>query len=136
MREEIEADFVAWESPSKVAKDYRLAHRAALYRHAHAFGLFEKRKRNVQAALERIIEKAGDVEVTASAVVAAVQAYAKINAQGQWIDRTEHVNLNELFEHMTQGELEVYARDGKLPGWFTHALIATPTHGQEAKNDE
>ena len=53
-----------------------------MYRHAHAFGLFEKRKRNVRAALERIIEKAGDVEVTAAAVVTAVQAYAKINTQG------------------------------------------------------
>ncbi|HKW34451.1 MAG TPA: hypothetical protein VJN92_15680 [Candidatus Acidoferrum sp.] len=135
-REEIEAEFVAWESPAKLAKDYRLAHRAALYRHAHAFGLFEKRKRNVRAALERLIEKVGDVEVTASAVVAAVQAYAKINAQGQWIDRTEHVSLNELFERMTQVELEVYARDGELPGWFTQAMIATPVDSQRAKNDE
>jgi hypothetical protein len=51
--------------------------------------------------------------------VTAVQAYAKINAQGQWIDRTEQVNLNELFERMTQEELEMYARDGQLPVWFT-----------------
>ena len=76
------------------------------------------------------------MEVTASAVVAAVQAYAKINSQGQWIDRTEHVNLNELFERMKQGELEVYARDGKLPEWFTQEVIATPTNSREAKNDE
>lgn len=33
----------------------------------------------IRAALERIIEKAGEVEVTAGAVVAAVQAYSKIN---------------------------------------------------------
>jgi len=38
---------------------------AAAYRHAHARGLFAKRQRNVRAALERIIEHAGDVEVTA-----------------------------------------------------------------------
>jgi hypothetical protein len=35
-------------------------------------------------------------EVTASAVVAAVQAYSKINAAGQWIDRNEQVSLNDL----------------------------------------
>jgi hypothetical protein len=43
----------------------------------------------VRAALERIIERAGDVQVTASAVVAAVEAYAKNNASGQWIGRIE-----------------------------------------------
>jgi hypothetical protein len=51
-----------------------------------------------QAALGRIIEKAGEVDVTASAVVAAVQAFAKINAAGEWIERTEIVSLNQLFD--------------------------------------
>jgi hypothetical protein len=48
-----------------------------------------------------------------------VQAYAKINAAGQWIDRSEQVNMNDLFERMTRAELEAYARDGELPDWFT-----------------
>jgi len=95
---------VNWESPAKLAEEYGLADRTTVYRHAHALGLFEKRKRNVRAALERIIEKSGEVEVTASAVVAAIQAYAKINAQGQWIERSAHVNLNELFERMSRDE--------------------------------
>ena len=96
----------------------------------------EKRRRNVRAALERMIEKSGDVDVTASAVVAAIQAYAKINAQGQWIDRSEHVNLNELFERMTSNELESYAREGTLPNWFSQAVSATPFNSQEAKSDD
>jgi len=54
--------------------------------------------------LERIIEKAGEVEVSASAVVAAVQAYCKVNAAGRWIERSEQVNLNELFERMSTKE--------------------------------
>src|SRR5215831_11420769 len=116
---EIEADFVGWKSPALIAQEYGLADRTSVYRHAHAFGLFEKRKRNVRTALERIIEKAAEVEVTSSAVVAAVQAYSKINAQGQWVDRSEHLNLNELFDRMSKDELEAYARDGKLPAWFT-----------------
>jgi hypothetical protein len=78
-------------------------------------GLFSKRQRNSRAALERIIERSEDVEVTASAIVSAIQAYAKINANGQWIDRVEGVNLNELFDRMTKAELETYAREGTLP---------------------
>jgi hypothetical protein len=100
-REEIEAAFIGRRSPTAIAEEYGLADRASVCRHAHALGLFQKRQRNVRAALERIIEKAGDVDVTASAVVAAVQAYAKINAAGEWIDRTETTSMNDLFERMS-----------------------------------
>jgi hypothetical protein len=89
----------------------------------------------VRAALEKIIERAGEVEVTAPAVVAAVQAYTKINATGQWIDRSEHVNFNELFDRMSQEELVAYARAGTLPRWFTNTMAATTGSGQsEAHN--
>jgi hypothetical protein len=124
---EIEADFVSWRSPEVIAQEYGLADRASVYRHAHAFGLFPKRQRNVRAALERIIEKAGEVDVTAAAVVAAVQAYSKINATGQWVDRSEHVYLNDLFERMTLEEMEAYARDGSLPPWFKETVSTTVT---------
>ncbi len=117
-REEIEGDFIGWRSAVEIADAYGLADRASVYRHAHALGLFAKRQRNIRAALERIIERAGDVDVTASAVVAAIQAYAKINSAGQWIERTEQVSLNDLFDRMTTQELEDYAQSGVLPGWF------------------
>ena len=101
------------------------------YRHAHALGLFDKRRRNIRAALEHILEKAGDVDVTASAVVAAVQVYAKINGAGEWIDRTETVSMNDLFERMSVIELGAYAQSGKLPGWFSGALGATAGGSQK-----
>jgi hypothetical protein len=131
-RGNIEEDFIRWRSPAEIIKAYNLGNRSSVYRHAQAFSLFAKRQRNVRVALERIIEKAGEVEVTAAAVVAAVQAYAKINAAGQWIDRSETVNLHELFERMTQDELEVYARDGKLPAWFTQVVAATATDTEKS----
>jgi hypothetical protein len=126
-REEIEAAFIGWESPAAIAQQYGLACRTTVYRHANAFGLQAKRQRNIRAALERIIEKACEVDVTASAVVAAVQAYSKINAAGQWVDRTEQVSLNDLFDRMSTQELEQYAQQGTLPKWFeaTAALGAT-----------
>jgi hypothetical protein len=134
-REEIEQDFVNWRSPAEIARTYKLSDRSTVYRHAHALKLFGKRQRNIRAALERIIEKACDVEVTAASVVAAVQAYAKINAAGQWVDRSETINLHELFERMTQDELEAYARDGKLPAWFSQTVNATPSGSQELPSD-
>jgi hypothetical protein len=84
----------------------------------------------------KIIEQAGDVEVTSSAVVAAIQAYSKINAQGQWVDRSEHLNMNELFERMSVEEKESYAREGKLPDWFTQTVGATPLASKETGSDE
>lgn len=131
-RADIEMAWLSWRDTTRLAKQYGLS-RDSIYRHAHALGLFRKRQRNLRAALERMIEKAGDVEVTASAVVAAIQAYAKINSQGQWVERSEHVNLNELFERMSREELETYARDGKLPDWFSQTVGATwgDGHGED-----
>jgi len=120
-REDIEAAFVGWRSPTAIAEEFGLTDRASVYRHAHALGLFAKRQRNIRAALERIIEKAGDVDVTASAVVAAIQAYSKINSAGHWIDRSEQVSLNDLFDRMSTQELEEYAQHGTLPQWFETA---------------
>ena len=116
-REEIDRDFVNWTSAKRIATDYRLS-RDAVYRHAWATNLFVKRQKNIRSALEKIIEQAGEVDVNAAAIVGAVQAYAKINAEGRWIERSETVNLNELFERMTREELEKYAQDGSLPEWF------------------
>jgi len=116
-REEIERAFCEWRPPTGIAREYKLSDRRIIYRHAHALGLFSRRDRNIRAALARIIEKADSVKVNGATVVAAVQAYAKINAAGQWVERSEHVNLNELFERMTTEELEKYAQNGELPEW-------------------
>src|SRR5260370_28177947 len=131
LREEIERDFINWRSPASIAKHYKLANRASVYRHAHALGLFPKRQGNVRAALEKMTEGAGEVEVNATAVVSAVGAYARINAAGQWVERSERVDLNQLFDRMTAQELDEYARDSKLPDWFTTiAEGATASNGQ------
>jgi hypothetical protein len=81
-REDIERDFINWRSPAEIAKAYRLANRSNVYRHVQALNLFPKRQRNIRAALERIIERAGEVHVTAPSVVAAVQAYATLRGSG------------------------------------------------------
>jgi hypothetical protein len=124
-RQDIEQDFIAWKSPAKIALEYKLRDRASVYRHAHATNLFPKRARNVRAALERIIERADDVPVSAAAVVQAIAIYARINGRGELIEKHEEVNLNDLFERMSREELECYATSGELPAWFKGALGAT-----------
>jgi hypothetical protein len=114
---EIEADFVSWRSPAAIAKQHGLTDRSSIYRHAHAFALFGKRRRNLRAALECLIEQAAEVEVTASSIVSAVQALAKINAAGEWVE-PEQVSMRELYERMTARELEDYAATARLPDWF------------------
>lgn len=133
-RQQIEQDWVGWGSTTRIAKQHKLT-RDSLYRHAHALGLFAKRRLNIRTALEQIIEKAETVKVNAGSVVAAIQAYAKINAQGQWVERSERLNLNELFERMTRDELDDYAREGKLPNWFEELAGATHIDSQEGSGN-
>jgi len=135
-RAAIEAEFIAWKSPSRIAADWKLRDRTTLYRHAWATGLMEKRRRNVRAALESIIERAHDVEVTAAAVVQAVAAYARINSEGRLVERTERVDLNALFEKMTREELTEYAETGKLPDWFEQTVGQTATHEQSEEKED
>jgi hypothetical protein len=134
-REEIEQDWVSWGNTTRIAEEYGLT-RDSLYRHAHACGLFDKRRQNLRKALERNIEHAESLEVNASAVVSAVQAYAKINDAGKWIERSESVNLTELFDKMSTQELEHYAQSGQLPQWFPVAPVATRNDSPEGENDE
>ncbi len=112
---------MAWESPEKIATEFGLSHRTTVYRHAKVFGLNLRRQQNIRVPLERIIERASDpaLQVTGATVVQAIAVYGKLNAQGQLIERRETVSLNELFERMTVEEKEAYAKEGKLPDWFT-----------------
>ena len=83
LQDEIDEAFVNWDCVSQIAKDYRL-HRSALYRHAHATGLLERRNRNIRHALGHIIQHAGRVDVTADSIIRAVKIFTHINAHGSW----------------------------------------------------
>ena len=61
--EDIEAAFIVRTSPASIAVNYGLSDRASVYRHAHPVGFFPMRQRNIRATLERIIEKAAEVDV-------------------------------------------------------------------------
>jgi hypothetical protein len=80
----------------------------------------------------------GRLQVTGATVVQAIAVYGKLNAQGQLIERRETLSLNELFERMTVQEKEAYARDGKLPEWFTQTVgnqVATGSNESDVDAD-
>jgi hypothetical protein len=116
----------------EIAKARRIP-RTSLYRHLHATGLFDKRDRNIKSALAAFIERGYKVHITAASFISAIQAYAKINAEGQWVDKTEDVNASRnlaLFDRMTQGEMLEYARSGKLPEWWSSYPVSGTRDGQ------
>ena len=134
-KKEIDSEYKNWGSPVKLAKEYGLT-RQAIFRHARATNLVEERKKNIRAALERLIERVDDCEVTSAAVVSAIQAFAKINAQGRWIDTVQGVNLNELFDKMSSEEMEAYAISGSLPDWFTSVVGITPALSEKEEDPD
>jgi len=81
-RAALEDDFLRWRSPAEIVEEYELAHHSTLYRHAHATGLFARRKQNVCTALEFVLERAQSVKVTGNTIVNAARLYAQLN--GQW----------------------------------------------------
>jgi hypothetical protein len=130
----IEEAFVGWRSTEVIAHKYGVS-RDAQYRHAHAFGLFGKRQRNIRMALEGIIERVDCTPINGSVIVSAIKAYAKMNSLEQGVDQAQGSNPKKLFERMSEEEREAFARDGSLPDWFSRAIGATPSDGQEGEKE-
>ncbi len=85
-RDDIEADFLHWHWSSAISYDYGLPDTRALFRHAHAVGLYEQRMRNMRYAAAHIVDYAEHVKPTANAVLKAMRACTVINERGQWIE--------------------------------------------------
>ena len=84
-RHAIDEAFLRWESPEKLVRQYAIAHRSSIYRHAHATGLYAKRRRALSSSLEFIIEHAGHVVPTVGEFFRAVKEYAQLGDNGQRI---------------------------------------------------
>jgi hypothetical protein len=91
-RKAIEEAFLQWRNARNIALEFELPGCTAIYRHAHATGLFARRSRNLRLALEHLIENAERARPTAAGVVQAVRAYARINSAGKWVEPpTTHI---------------------------------------------
>ena len=97
-RDAIEGEFIRWRSPHKIARDYNVADRASIYRHAHAANLFEARRRQVARVLESYLETIDDnPPADFDPVTRAVRVYAHLNANGDWFEplRSLHITHSQ-----------------------------------------
>jgi hypothetical protein len=86
-RDAIEGDFIRWRSPELIAREYKIANRTSIYRHAHCTGLFAWRRRELGRVLEGILENAEHVPLEASdAIVRAARVYAHLDENGNWFE--------------------------------------------------
>ncbi|MHB8540857.1 MAG: hypothetical protein ACYDCD_07950 [Candidatus Acidiferrales bacterium] len=93
-RAAIEFDFLNWRNPFDLVKSYHLRNISTIYRHAHATGLFSRRRLNLRFALERIVERVSEVPVTANAVIRSIRAITRINDAGEWVDPPARVIIS------------------------------------------
>jgi hypothetical protein len=86
-RDAIEGDFIRWTSPTTIAKIYKIADRASIYRHAHSTGLFERRKREVGRVLETILENGDQCPVEHfDTMIRAARLYTHLDDSGCWTE--------------------------------------------------
>jgi hypothetical protein len=89
-RAAIEEEFVHWHDPSEIGLDYEVGRRA-VYRHAHAAGLFARRERNMRFALGHMVQRAMNITPTSDSILRAIRAYSCLNRRGQWTEPAAHV---------------------------------------------
>jgi len=94
----IEEDFLRWQSPEFLARAYQLSYRSAIYRHAHATGLFKTRSRMVRCVLENILERWQEAPITAMSIVRAVHAFTRITEDGRWVEPSQQIKVSRLAE--------------------------------------
>jgi len=129
-RDAIEREFVEWTPTSRIAREFHI-NRKSLPRHAYITGLVAKRDRNLKVALAKLILVGMTARKVSPAVtVQAIAVYSRLNARGEWVNRSETVSMNELFEKMTREEALAYAESGTLPSWFLQAIGRTGGEGE------
>src|SRR6185437_12710142 len=93
-RAAIEFDFLNWRNPFDLVQSYHLRSLSTIYRHAHATGLFGRRRLNLRFALERMVERVNEAPVTASGIIRCVRAITRMNDAGEWIDPPSRVIIS------------------------------------------
>jgi len=77
-REEIDEAWVAWGYTGQIAKDFDVS-RDSIYRHAHATGLFAKRRANFKIICEKVLERVDRTPFNGSNVMSMFNLYVKLN---------------------------------------------------------
>jgi hypothetical protein len=97
-REDIELDFLHWNSCYAISVGYDLDSARVIYRHAHATGLYDRRMLNLKFAAAHIVDHAESVTPSSAAVLKAIQACSQINSQGEWIETPRRI-IHQVEHH-------------------------------------
>ena len=90
-RDAIEESFLQWRCVSWINRQFEISNRNALYRHAHATGLFSRRGRRLRFALEHMIEQADQIIPTGDHILRAIRDYSCLDDEGKWHEPSSHV---------------------------------------------
>jgi len=102
--EDLEDEYVNWASAHWLAKAFNLSDESTIYRHARATGLDIRRRENLGAALEKIVQKVDHLQgPTVSEVLRAIRILARVNSRGQWVFPPP----TEISNRQTSPELEI-----------------------------
>ena len=112
--------FLHWISPGYIVEQFRVRSRMTLYRHVHATGLYEYRRRNLRSALDRLIENADSATVSGDCIIRAIRAQSRVSEDGRWSEPVQRVVVS-------RGPLNFALRDGESPDVLhREILIDTP----------
>jgi len=121
-REAIEEEFVNWYPPDATAEEYGIEWRA-IYRHAHATGIFSARERNLRSALGHIVEQANSVTPTIDGVLRAIRAYSCLDRDGRWTEPPARVVVSSGSHLAPETPLAQAPRTIDLPSPEVSVLI-------------
>jgi hypothetical protein len=141
-RELIEQEFLRWSSPCEISDQFDLRDASSIYRHAHAFGLFARRRLNVRCVAEQILEGADSVKPTGNSVLRALRAFTQITDDGQWVEPPKRVVVTHVVRTISADAIhhpiarhhrKKRANPPQLPA-AQQLLIATPLEKPQSAN--
>ena len=100
-REDIDQAFLHWSRSERFVRDYNLASLSALYRHAHACGLWNLRRIKIRRALDRLIEQAGECKPSGNAVIRAIEMSCRFDQEDHYVEPKKKVIVEH---HMVASE--------------------------------
>jgi len=133
-RQDIEERWLEWRSADKIAVDYRVS-RDSVYRHAHATGLYDKRRQNLITAAERIVERWEFTFYNGSTILGAIKLLWQMLGVGRRVEAGQEPDAKTLFRQMSKGEGEAHAQDGSVPESSSTASAATPNDSHEGEKE-
>ncbi|MGA8221819.1 MAG: hypothetical protein WB780_09220 [Candidatus Acidiferrales bacterium] len=90
-REAIEQDFLHWSTSFYIQQEYDINDARSIYCHARATGLIQRRRENLLAALDNLVEQSAHTVPSADGILRAIRAYSCLDEYGRWTDPPSRV---------------------------------------------